>query len=174
MLREFQPSLIVLLRFAGIYLLLFLVYQTYLNRTEPQGLDPFSRSVAQQVKKIQEFAGYETTLHHVQELRAERFAINGKFVSRMVEGCNALSVMILFASFVLAFYKGFQTVWFVLGGIIFLHLMNIFRIMGLNIVLYEYPQYGKVTHDYVFPGFIYGMVVVLWLVWIQFFAVKKR
>ncbi len=174
MFREFQPVLMVLLRFAGIYLLLFFLYQTYLNRTVADGLDPFSRSVALQVKTIQEFAGFPTTLYHVPELRTERFAINGKLVSRMVEGCNALSVMILFTSFVLAFYKGFQTVWFAVGGIIFLHLMNIFRIMGLNVVLYKYPEYGKITHDYLFPGFIYGTVVILWLIWIQFFALKKR
>ncbi|WP_435524815.1 hypothetical protein [Chryseobacterium indoltheticum] len=39
--------------------------------------------------------------------------------------------------------------------------MNVLRISGLNIVYSDYPQYGKMSHDYVFPAIIYGSVVVL-------------
>ena len=91
----------------------------------------------------------------------------------MVEGCNAISVMILFASFVFAFYKGAKTFLFAVAGLILLHILNISRIVLLNIIFLKYPQYEKIGHDYLFPAIIYGGVIILWLVWIQVFALKK-
>ncbi len=173
MLKDFKPVLMILLRFALIYLALFLLYQLYLNRTEPFGLDPYSRWVAEHVKTLQNAAGYSTVLQHFPKQITEYFKINNNYVSRMVEGCNAVSVMILFAAFVLAFYKGAKTFLFVVGSIVFLHVMNVLRIAGLNIVLTEYPQFGKITHDYLFPAVIYGLVVLLWLIWINKFVLKK-
>jgi hypothetical protein len=46
--------------------------------------------------------------------------------------------------------------------------------VGLNIVVLDYKAYSKTTHDYIFPAVIYGTVVVLWLVWIKFFALKNE
>jgi exosortase family protein XrtF len=71
----------------------------------------------------------------------------------MVEGCNAVSVMILFV-FVFAFYKGKKLV-FVILGLILLYIMNVLRIVGLNIDS-DYKEYGKTFHDYIFPAVIYG------------------
>lgn len=163
----------MLLRFALIYLVLFLFYQYYLTATKPSGLDPFTRWIARQVMEIQNHLNYPTQLYHEPEKLTEWFYIKGNYISRMVEGCNAVSVMILFASFVFAFYKGYKTFFFIFAGIVFLHLMNVLRIVGLNWVLVNFPQYGKLTHDYFFPGFIYGMVVLLWLIWINKFAIKR-
>lgn len=174
MFKDFKPVLFILLRFAIIYLVLFLLYQFYLNRSEVFGLDYFSQWVAKQVAAVQNFFGFTTTTQHLPEYKTERFIVNGEIVSRMVEGCNAASVMILFAAFVLAFYKGFKTIIFVIFGLFFLHVMNVARIVGLNIVLKNYAEYGKIAHDYLFPAFIYGIVVILWLVWIKFFAIRNH
>jgi len=38
----------------------------------------------------------------------------------------------------------------------------------------DYPEYGKMFHDFIFPAIIYGSVVVLWLIWIKFFALKNE
>lgn len=110
----------------------------------------------------------------VPERETSYFYVSGDYRSRMVEGCNAISVMILFLAFVFAFYKGTKT--FVFAGIslVILHIMNVLRIAGLNILIVEMPQYSKIGHDYFFPAIIYGTVVVLWLVWIKFFALKDE
>jgi exosortase family protein XrtF len=92
----------------------------------------------------------------------------------MVEGCNAVSVIILFVSFVFAFYKGMKTFVFVGAGLIILYIMNLLRIVGLNIVMTDHKEYGKIFHDFIFPAIIYGSVVVLWLIWIKFFALKHE
>ena len=172
-MKDFKPILWILLRFVVVYVILLLGYQFYLNETINSGLDPFSRWVALQVKYVQEMLGYKSLLYDdIPNLQMWFYVVND-YVSRMVEGCNAISVMILFLAFIFAFYKGPKTFIFAAIGLVFLHVMNVLRIVGLNIVIYEYPEYQKMFHDYVFPAVIYGSVVVLWLVWIKFFALKK-
>lgn len=174
MLKEFKPIIGILLRFAVIYIVLLIGYQIYLNQFDGLGIDSFSNWVSQQVVKVQNFAGYPSDIYHEKETATNWFYTDKVYTSRMVEGCNAISVIILFIAFVFAFYKGLKTFVFALIGIIILHVMNVLRIAGLNIVLRDFPDYGKATHDYIFPAIIYGSVVILWLVWIQFFAIKKK
>ena len=174
MLKDFKPVLGILLRFIIIYLVLLFAYQFYLTSFKEQGLDPFSWMVAKQVMFLQNTMGFPSALYDDVPKQQVWFHVKSQFVTRMVEGCNAISVMILFLSFVFAFYKGVKTFVFVVVGLILLHIMNVSRISGLNIVYSEYPQYGKMSHDYVFPAIIYGSVVVLWLVWIKFFALKNE
>jgi len=174
MLKDFKPILGILLRFIIIYLVLLFAYQFYLTSFKEQGLDPFSRMVAKQVMFVQNTLGYPSALYDDVPKQQIWFHVKTGFVTRMVEGCNAISVMILFLSFVFAFYKEAKTFVFVGVGLILLHIMNALRIAGLNIVYSDYPKYGKMSHDYVFPAIIYGSVVVLWLVWIKFFALKNE
>ncbi|WP_312901474.1 exosortase family protein XrtF [Chryseobacterium taichungense] len=172
MLKDFKPVLSILLRFITVYVVLLLVYQFYLNSFAQLGLDSFSHFIAEQVRDIQNYLGYLTQLFD--DIKGEQvyFKVKGIYATRMVEGCNAISVMILFVSFVFAFYKGKKTFFFVMAGLLILYLMNVLRIVGLNLVMTDYSQYGKMAHDYIFPAVIYGTVVLLWLIWIKFFALQ--
>ena len=174
MFSDFQPVLKVLLRFVTIYVVMVLLYQLYLNQYENNGLDAFSTWVMKQVDYLQNLLGYPSEMVPGKpEEETSWFFVSGKYVSRMVEGCNAVSVMILFLSFIFAFYKGGKTFVFVGLALVALHIMNVLRIVGLNILLVEMPQYSKIGHDYLFPAIIYGSVVVLWLIWIKLFALKE-
>jgi exosortase family protein XrtF len=82
-------------------------------------------------------------------------------------------VIILFLAFIFAFFRGPKTFLFAFAGLVFLHIVNVLRIAGLNILLVEMPQYSKIGHDYLFPAIIYGSVVLLWLIWINRFALKE-
>lgn len=174
MLKDFKPVLSILLRFIIIYLVLLFAYQFYLNSFKESGLDPYSRLIAEQVAVIQNKIGYTTSLYNDVSKEQVWFYVNEKYVSRMVEGCNAISVIILFVAFIFAFYKGTKTFVFVAVSLVVLYIMNILRIIGLNIVTRDHPEYNKMVHDYVFPVVIYGSVVILWLVWIKFFALKNE
>lgn len=174
MFADFKPILKVLLRFIIIYMVLLFSYQQYLKPFEGVDLDPFSYWVANQVVYVQNFLGYITQLIPYKMHETAVFQTEGKDVSRMVEGCNVVSVLILFVAFIFAFYKGFKTFIFAIAGVVILHIANVLRIVGLNLVILEHPEYGKLTHDYLFPAVIYGMVVVIWLVWIKFFALKNE
>lgn len=174
MFNDFKPVLKILLRFIILYVVMVLAYQFYLNGYKNEGLDPFSTWVMKQTVFAQNLFGYPSQMVPG-KLQDETtwFFVSGEYVSRMVEGCNAVSVMILFLSFIFAFYKGAKTFVFVGLGLLFLHIMNVLRIAGLNILIVELPQYSKIGHDYLFPAIIYGSVVALWLVWIKFFALKE-
>lgn len=174
MFKDFKPVLGILLRFIIIYLVLLFGYQFYLNSGKDYGLDPFSSLIANQVSYLQNFVGYPTQLYNDFENGQVWFYVKKQYVTRMVEGCNAVSVMILFVSFVFAFYKGTKTFLFVLAGLVLLYVMNLLRIAGLNIVMADYKEYGKSFHDYIFPAVIYGSVVLLWMIWIKFFALKHE
>lgn len=174
MLKDFKPVLNILLRFVIVYVVLLLAYQYYLNSFRYGGLDPFSRLITERVKDVQNYLGYPTQLYDDVKGEQVYFYVRNFYPTRMVEGCNAISVMILFVAFVIAFYKGFKTFIFILAGLVLLYIMNLFRIVGLNIVMTDHKEYGKVFHDFIFPAVIYGTVVLLWLVWIKFFALKNE
>lgn len=175
MLKDFKPVLTILLRFLGIYIVLVLLYQWYLNQYAGLGLDPISRKIAGQIGFVQNACGYPTQLVPAPNNDAIWFRITEVWTSLMVEGCNAISVMILFLAFIFAFYKGYQTFIFAFVGLILLHIMNILRIVLINIVILKMPEnYTKIAHDYLFPAIIYGSVVLLWIVWIKFFVFKNE
>lgn len=174
MLKDFKPVLHILLRFIIIYLVLLFAYQFYLNSGKGSGLDLFSRMIAGQVRSIQNALGFPTLLYDDVKNEQVWFYVKKAYATRMVEGCNAVSVMILFAAFIFAFYKGAKTFVFALAGLALLYVMNLVRIAALNIVVTDHPEYGKMFHDFVFPAIIYGTVVLLWLVWIKFFALKHE
>ncbi|ASK31498.1 exosortase family protein XrtF [Chryseobacterium sp. T16E-39] len=173
MLKDFKPVLSILLRFIIIYLVLLLGYQFYLNNYKESGLDPFSKMVAEQVSSIQNALHYPTQLYNDVAKEQVWFYVKKVYVTRMVEGCNAISVMILFVSFVFAFYKGFKTFIYAFIGLLILYVINVLRIVGINLLVSDYKEYERMAHDFLFPAIIYGTVVILWLVWIKFFALKK-
>lgn len=173
-MKDFLPVLKILLRFIIIYIVMVLLYQFYLNAYIGDVVDPFTRWVAVQVAEFQTFLGYKTELLDSLKLHSILFRTQGKFTTRMVEGCNVFSVAILFTAFIFAFYKGVKTFLYVLAGIIILYGLNIVRIALLNIIYLKYPEYEKMSHDYIFPAIIYGGVIILWLIWIQFFALKNE
>lgn len=172
-MKDFLPVLKILLRFVVIYIVFVLLYQCYLNGYENDVVDPFTRWVAKQVAFLQDVFGFPTVLVDNLKLHSVLFQTSEKFTTRMVEGCNVISVAILFAAFIFAFYKGAKTFLYVLAGLVILHILNVSRIALLNIIYLQYPQYAKAAHDYLFPAIIYSGVIILWLVWIQFFALKK-
>ncbi len=172
MFDDFKPVLKILLRFVAIYVALILLYQFYLNG-QP-GLDGFSKWVGAQVSALQNSLGYPTVMREDVKFKTSYFIVNGQCPSRMVEGCNALSIMFLFLAFVFAFYRGKKTFVFAIVGLVILHIMNVLRIAGLNMVYFKGAKYFKIGHDYFFPAIIYGTVVVLWIIWIKFFALKDE
>ncbi|MDR2205117.1 MAG: exosortase family protein XrtF [Flavobacteriaceae bacterium] len=173
MFKDFKPIFVILLRFMLIYLAFLGLYQFYLN-TQKDDLDVLSKWVLEQVIWLLNVLGHDSKIVYQPEYQTGWIFVDGDYRSRMVEGCNAVSVIILFLAFIFAFYKGKKTFVFAIVGLFILHIMNVLRIAGLNIVFTDYPQYSKTAHNYFFPAAIYGSVVLLWLIWIKFFALKNR
>ncbi|GAA4236989.1 hypothetical protein GCM10022291_22740 [Postechiella marina] len=100
-----------------------------------------------------------------------KLIVNGQYLARVIEGCNSISVIILFVSFVIAFSGQLKdTVLFVLSGGVLLYVVNLLRIVMLSIGIYHFPDKSGFLHTVIFPGIIYGMVFLLWMFWVNRFS----
>lgn len=137
--------------------------------------DDLTQLVAKQTDVLLENLGYDSVIEKHPDEPSMKLIINGKYVARVVEGCNSVSVLILFASFVLAFVGKFKTTFlYILAGIVLLYVVNLFRIVILSIGLYHYPWRSEELHTVVFPLIIYGMVFLLWMLWVNRFSNLTR
>ena len=170
LLLQYKPFLLFLGKFIASYLILTFIYQTYLNRFDAKNaeVDTFTQLVAKQSTIVLSwFDSKSYTMPHLQEPSVKLF-YKGKYISRIIEGCNALSVIILFVSFVIAFTGKFKnTFLFILSGSLLIHLLNIGRISLLCVALYNFPQFEHLLHGVIFPLVIYGVVFLLWVIWVN-------
>ena len=168
-----------LLKFFVTYFLLLAVYSIYLKQTQQKGdvfsCDPMTETVAYQTHKLAKFLGFNTyTGQHESEL-SMKFFVGDVYASRVVEGCNSISIIILFLTFIIAFSGSLKaTILFGIVGTIVIYVVNIFRILILSLLMYKYPDYQYFLHSLLFPGIIYGTTFILWIVWVNKFSHLKK
>lgn len=172
--QEYKPFLLFLAKFFGTYGLLTAVYEVYLHQYSG-GLafqaDGFTVLVSEQVQQILQVFGYLAKLIPQTTEAGMLLVVEQKPIARIVEGCNAMSVIILFVAFVIAFSgKWKTTLVFVFLGTLIVHVLNVIRIALLCMALLHYPKYRDFLHDIVFPLFIYGVVFLLWILWVFKFS----
>jgi len=173
-MHQYKPFFIFLLKFFGTYIVLLILYKMYLSSFDSLNNEPdfFTYLVAEQTNALLNFFGYSS---HI-ALNATQPCVNlfygpNNYYVRVVEGCNAVSVMILFSSFCVAFSAYFfRTVFFILGGIVFIHILNLIRIAAIVVLVVKFPSSATFLHDIAFPLFIYGVVLFLWILWIVKFS----
>ncbi len=166
----YRPFLKFLFLFFVTYGVLSFLYNLYLSQYKDieYPIDPFTESVSYQVKFVSNLFGNVVEIHKFPQEQWTRVTYSDVRIARVVEGCNAISVMILFVSFVIAFAgKLKKTLIFILIGILLIHILNLFRIALLVVLLYHYPQHSHLTHGVLFPLIIYGFVFMLWVVWVR-------
>jgi len=174
-LKKNRPFFIFLLKFGAAYVVFSLIYWLYLNQFDAEKFEPdgITYLAASQAEALTDLTGNNAVIYPHESENSYRFLVNGKRVARIVEGCNAVSVMILFAAFIVAFSSTFKkTALFILAGVVILHVLNIIRIMLLCLGFYYLPEHKALLHDIVFPLFIYGVVFILWIIWVQKFSVN--
>lgn len=171
--QQYRPFFVFLLKFFVTYGILTFCYQMYLNSFDSKTfeIDGMTKLVAYQTEDLLQFMGQDAyTMPHLKQACMKLF-LNDKYIARVVEGCNALSVMILFVAFVIAFKgKWKHTILFIITGILIIHILNVLRIALLSMALFHYPEYGHILHGVIFPLFIYGVVFGLWVIWVQKFS----
>lgn len=156
--------------FFGTYLILSAAYSFYLKASVNSDYYPdfITNLVAKQSAAVLETFGYPT--EQVDYYRGEGvlLTIEKAYSVNVVEGCNAISVIILFISFIIAFAKDFKkTFLFILAGMALIYVVNILRISLLTVAMYKFPEHQELLHGVLFPAVIYGMVLILWIVWVR-------
>lgn len=174
-----KTVIIFLAKFFGTYLLLFLIYSFYLSKNQKTAAifacAPITKTVAEQSQFVLNSVGFDAkTEQHTSEMSIKLF-VNNTYVARVVEGCNAISIIILFIAFIVAFASGFKkTTLYILFGSLVIYYINIVRIAIIALAMYKYPAYENILHSLIFPGIIYGITFLLWFIWIQKFSKLKR
>ena len=170
LLTEYKPFLLFLGKFLLSYLILTIIYQSYLNRFDASKneVDDFTVLVAKQTGVVLHWFDSTSSVEIDTQYPSIQVIYHSKYVSRIIEGCNALSVIILFWAFVIAFTGKFiKTILFLLFGSVLIHILNIGRISLLSIALYHLPGYEHILHGVIFPLIIYGAVFLLWVLWVN-------
>ena len=172
-LIQYKPFFAFLIKFLLFYVVFAFLYKMYLNQYDAatNEVDYFTEVVANQtVDLLNLVVGEAKNLPHQTESSIKVY-FKDKYLARVVEGCNAVSVMILFAAFIFAFSNRWKkTGLYIVIGILIIHVLNIIRIALLTYALYYYPAYEKLLHGTIFPLFIYGVVFLLWIFWITKFS----
>ena len=168
-----------LIRFFVTYFLLLAVYNFYLKQTQQTGdvfsCAPITKTVAHQTHQLAKFLGYNTyTGQHDAEL-SMKFFVGDVYASRIVEGCNSISIIILFLAFIIAFSGNLKaTIIYGIVGSLIIYIVNLFRILILSLLMFKYPEYQYFLHSLLFPGIIYGTTFLLWIIWVNKFSNLKR
>lgn len=88
-------------------------------------------------------------------------------------GCSGLKQMIQFVLLMMIFPGPWKhKLWFIPLGVLIVHLTNLFRIIGLAVVLVNIPDYWQFSHDYLFRPFFYVIIFSLWVWWVE--KLKKK
>lgn len=171
--KKYKFVLRFILTFLGSYFLLSIFYNTYLELSTSRVYYPdfFTHLVALQSESVLEAIGYSSKVFPNPGEPSMNLFVNELLLVRIVEGCNSISIIILFTSFVLAFVSKLKkTLLFIFAGSVIIYVMNVVRIAILAIGIFKYPQHTEFLHEIFFPLVIYGTVFLLWVIWVRLFS----
>lgn len=178
-MKRQRGIVLFLVKFFATYFFLFVAYSLYLQKTQKKGdlfaCAPITTLVAEQTEEVLTLFGFNAAhIQHSEEMSV-KLILNGQYTARVIEGCNSISIIILFLSFIVAFAGTFKaTLIFGIVGSAFIYGINILRIAFLTVMLSKYPHQQELLHNLVFPAIIYGATFLLWVIWVQRFSKFKK
>jgi exosortase/archaeosortase family protein len=101
----------------------------------------------------------------IQVSRVSRIDRNGKPIMNIADECNGLELFVLYFGFLLAMPASIKRkLWFGFGGIFIIHIVNIFRCVGLGLLLMNWDTYFDIAHHYIFKIMVYSTIFILWVI----------
>ncbi len=175
-IKKYKPVIKFILTFLLMYGILTMSYKLYLDHSDGTKSYPdyVTNLVAKQSKSLIEAAGYKAQITPHPDEASMKLIINKKFVARIIEGCNSISIIILFVSFIFAYAGKIKTtLFYLIFGCVMIYVVNLIRIVILSVGLYHYPWRREILHSVIFPLIIYGLVFLLWMFWVNRFVNLK-
>lgn len=145
----------------GIYIAWIFLYDLWLH---PDGrLDHLViRNSIVLSRSVLEFLGFDT----YSEPRI--IGITGGGGVWIGDSCNGVTLMALFTGFVLVFPGSWiKRAWFIPIGNMFIHLLNIGRIISLTLLEYYAPEWLEFNHTYTFTFVMYALIFGGWMLWVM-------
>jgi exosortase family protein XrtF len=172
---QYTPFLLFLAKFFVTYIVLTFIYQGFLRSFDEDKIDSITELVAENTKQLLTLFNTDADIVKNNSESYIRLIYDQHYVARMIEGCNGISVIILFISFVVSFSGKLKpTLFFILGGSLIIYALNVARIAALSVLLYFFPKQGPLLHGVFFPLFIYGVVFILWVIWVNKFSLYAK
>ena len=178
-LKKRKSVLLFLVKFFCSYFLLFGIYSYYLFSTQKKEsvfeCAPITTKVGEQTIDVLTFFGYNARMEqHTDELSV-KLLVDEVYLARVIEGCNAISIIILFVSFIIAFPGPIKrTLLYAVIGSVVIYFVNLLRIAFLTVALAKLPSQKELLHNLVFPSLIYGLVFLLWVIYVNYFSNYKE
>lgn len=173
LLKKYKSVVKFILTFLLVYISFSLLYKVYLGVSDGSQFYPdyITHLVSKQTESLLNTFGYRAQIFPHPDEPSTKVMVNGVFLVRITEGCNAISVIILFASFIIAFSRKLKvTFLYIFSGSVLIYVVNIIRIALIIIGIYHYPEAQYVMHTVIFPAIIYGMMFLLWIFWVNRFS----
>ncbi len=155
----------IVLLFFILYFFLLIIYNFILSAHTP---DFFTVLTSKQVTFLYNLTGFNAH-YEILSNPAEIGIFSGHdWLVKIIEGCNGISVIIVFLAFIWAFPAELsRKIWYSIIGMILIWGINLLRIYVLGLIYRFYPQWFDVSHRVFFPASIYGIVILLWILWIR-------
>lgn len=156
-----------------IYGTCYFLYEFILKRIT-KGDQLFVRQIINLCQWILEQMGYKTfASRDVNDMQV--FGIDGSNGVWIGGPCNGITLMFLFAIFVIAYPGNIKNkLWYVPLGILIVHTINIIRIIALAMIAYYNYEYLDFNHTYTFTFLAYSAVFGLWMLWVNKFSNTKK
>lgn len=165
-LHTFRPALLFLARFLGVYVIGSLLYGFFIE-SYGNHPDPATRIVTQHAVVMLNAKGAD--VYAEDNPFGPQVLLNDATgtVLRVFEGCNGLNVMVVFVAFIVAFGGPLRKMaWFVLMGLVLIHVANLLRVGLLYVVATRFEEYFYLYHKYLFTAVLYVLVFGLWVSWV--------
>ncbi|RLD39437.1 MAG: hypothetical protein DRI97_02715 [Bacteroidetes bacterium] len=91
-----------------------------------------------------------------------------KAIMYVNNSCSGLKQLIQFTLLMLIFPGPWKKkLWFIPLGILVMHFTNIFRMVGLGVVMNNWPYQWDFFHDNIFRFIFYVVIFALWVWWVE-------
>lgn len=98
-----------------------------------------------------------------------------KAIMYVNNSCSGLKQTLQFILLMLIFPGPWKKkLWFIPLGVLFIHLTNLVRMVGLAVVMDRRPFEWHFYHDYVFRFLFYVVIFFLWVWWVERIARKNN
>lgn len=165
-----NPVLKFLLLLFGLYLGWYLLYSFWIHPYEKIDLFIIDLTIYYS-KLILELLNYNvfTGVERV-------IGIDGTGGLWIGDNCNGIALFALFTWFIVAYPSGkwWQKLVYIVIGISIIQFLNILRIVLLAILDTKSRAWTEFNHTYTFTIVIYGVIFLLWIVWVNKTNKKKE
>ncbi|MBX7204283.1 MAG: exosortase family protein XrtF [Bacteroidia bacterium] len=156
-------------RASVVFILWFILY--YVLEIDKRTISkPLSQLVVEQTTWLLSFidVNYHLSIEQRGKYILHTVCYDTKCLVGVGRGCNALELFVLFAGFIMAFPGAVKNkVWYIMAGIVLIHILNVCRVAALAVIQFKAPQYLDFNHRYTFTFLVYGVIFILWIIWVK-------